>query len=150
MGAATMRWILLWGAAVLPLAATGAAPEGDRTARDLGCVHLCGGAAGKASISELCRCVNWHSLTAEQLHEELEKACRGGDSSEGDVKWAATAGRDMLRGWARKVTGEVCTFKETGAPPPPCSFDAAVKVLYDKGGIEGKSSELQCAFALRG
>ena len=54
-----------------------------------------------------------------------------------------------MLGWARAMTNQVCA---TGDPQPPCNFDAAVKLLYEKGGLGGKSKsvELQCAFTLQG
>jgi hypothetical protein len=137
-------------AAFLLLAAAGAWAEprsgsDDRTARELGCTHLCGGNARLAGIPALCQCVNWHALMADGLHAEIERTCGGGS----DAAWAASAGKDMLVGWAHGVTAEVCLGRdEEGAPP--CNFDAAVKTLYDRGGVGGKSVDLQCAFSLLG
>ena len=75
-----------------------------------------------------------------------------GREGEGGAAWAKGAGKEMLLDWARDMTDRVCAARvgPDGAAPP-CSFDAAVKTLYDKGGIGAKkSAEMQCAFSLQG
>ena len=108
------------------------------------CEQLCSGTTNPAGIEsvgnpELCKCINFHGLSADQFGKKIEASC-----SAEDAKWAAGAGKKKLYAWARKTTENVCTGQ--GAP---CNFDAAVQTLYKRSSGD-ESKYIQCAFTILG
>ena len=110
---------------------------------ELPCEQLCSGSTNpggieSTSVAELCNCINFHGLSAEQFSQKIESLC-GKDEG----RWAEEGGKKKLYQWARKTTDNVCT---EGAP---CSFDAAVQAIH-RASSQDKSKDIQCAFSLLG
>lgn len=129
--------------------------DGDgegHTVKALACSHLCDphfadfacADMEAGCVAQLCRCVNWHGYGVAALGDEIGATCGAASDSKA---WWDNGGQNSLGIWAKQLTGQVCA----GVPGSDCSFDAAVRVFYDKGlGNGDRSGDLQCAFALQG